>query len=270
MAEDVKAMSAALARDPSSLIFLKLGETLRHRGQLDAAARIALTGVVRHPNVAAAHDLYARILVDRGDYERAYDEWSVTLEIEARHFGAHKGLGFLCYRWEDFEAALDHLELALASDPTDRTVVQALHKVREATRRPAGAAEPAPDDVEGPSEEDLFAGLEGGRHGLLLVDRRGLVLTGGIVDQDRAVAEEVAAYLAGAAQEAERTARLLELGEWDAMVVEGEEGNIHVARPTGETLLLVARDRDVPPGRLAVLAERAARVSRRWLEEQRA
>ncbi len=268
MADDVKAMSAELARDPSSLIFLKLGETLRHRGQLEAAARIALTGVVRHASVAAAHDLYARILVDQGDYERAYDEWSVTLEIEPRHFGAHKGLGFLCYRWEDFEAALDHLELALASDPTDRMVVQALHKVREAARHPPGAA--AARDDQAPSEEDLFADLEGGRHGLLLVDRRGLVLTGGIVDQDRAVAEEVAAYLAGAAQEAERTARLLDLGEWDAMLVEGEDGNIHVARPTDETLLLVARDRDVPPGRLAVLADRAARVSRQWLERQQA
>ena len=269
MADDVKAMSAALARDPSSLVFLNLGETLRHRGQLDAAARIALTGVVRHPNVAAAHDLYARILVDQGDYERAYDEWSVTLEIEPRHFGAHKGLGFLCYRWDDCDSALDHLELALAADPTDRTVVQALHKVREAARRPPGAGQTSPDE-EGPSEEDLFDELEGGRHGLLLVDRRGLVLTGGIVDQDRAVAEEVAAYLAGAAQEAERTARLLGLGEWDAMVVEGEEGNIHVARPTAETLLLVGRTRETPPGRLAVLADRAARVSRRWLERQQA
>ncbi|PYP33377.1 MAG: hypothetical protein DMD49_03470 [Gemmatimonadetes bacterium] len=47
MADDVKALSAQLAQDPASLVFLRLGELLRQRGQLDAAHRVALGARVR-------------------------------------------------------------------------------------------------------------------------------------------------------------------------------------------------------------------------------
>jgi predicted regulator of Ras-like GTPase activity (Roadblock/LC7/MglB family) len=83
------------------------------------------------------------------------------------------------------------------------------------------------------------------------------------------VAEEVAAYLAGAAQEAERTARLLELGAWSAIVLEGTAGHLHLSAPAPEALLLVKRDRAVPPGRITLLARRAAAAARGWLEAQR-
>jgi len=49
MADDVKALSSQLAQDPDSLVFLRLGELLRQRRQLDAAHRVALTGLERHP-----------------------------------------------------------------------------------------------------------------------------------------------------------------------------------------------------------------------------
>ena len=113
MADDIKTMTSELARDPTSLVFLRLGEALRARGQTEPAARIAAAGVVRHPDLPDAHDLYARVLVDLGDFERAYHEWTVVLELDARHFGAHKGVGFLCYRWGDLDGAINHLERAL-------------------------------------------------------------------------------------------------------------------------------------------------------------
>ena len=49
MADDVRRWSEELARDPSSLVFLQLGEALRKQGQLDLALRIALRGLERHP-----------------------------------------------------------------------------------------------------------------------------------------------------------------------------------------------------------------------------
>lgn len=293
MADDIKAMTAELARDPASVVFLKLGEALRARGQTEPAARIAASGVVRHPELAGAHDLYARVLVDLGDFERAYHEWTVTLELDPRHFSAHKGLGFLCYRWGDLDGAADHLELALATDPVDQSVVQALRRVREGTAElaaPEEAAvvpvpmreeaeareevsapdEPAPVESVPPSDSSPWAGLEdGGGHGVLLADEHGLLLSGGLSEADhQGVGEEVAAYLAGAAQEAARTARLLDFGAWRSMLVEGEGVNLLVARPTDDTVLLLARSHTVPQGRLRVLADRACRTARKWLEEQ--
>jgi hypothetical protein len=49
---------------------------------------------------------------------------------------------------------------------------------------------------------------------------------------------------------------------------EGPQGNVHLTPPTHDALLLVVRDRSVPMGRLAVIAQRAALIARRWLERQ--
>jgi len=67
MPDEIKTLSSQLAQDPDSLLFLRLGELLRHKGHLDAAHRVALTGLERHPHLPDAHDLYARILAANHD-----------------------------------------------------------------------------------------------------------------------------------------------------------------------------------------------------------
>ncbi len=261
MADDIKMMSAELARDPGSRVFLRLGETLRRRGEVVAAATVVLGGLERHPDLVDGHDLYARVLVNQEQFERARDVWKGVLERTPRHLGALKGLGFLYFRTGDLEGALDHLELALSVDPTDPSVVRALHTVRSAVEE--AEAEPATP------EESVFAGLEGAERGMLLVDHRGRVLGGALRDATHTdVSDAVAAYLVGAAQEAERTARLLGLGDWRWIVAEGPSGNVYVTLPTPETLLFILRDRSVPSGRLAMLADKAADIARGWLERQ--
>src|SRR5256885_12750613 len=139
MADDVKALSAQLAQDPASLVFLRLGELLRQRGQLDAAHRVALTGLERHPHLADAHDLYARVLADKRDYERAFDEWDMALRIAPGHLGALKGLAFLYFKVGDVAQAVAHLEEAERVAPRDFTIQQALAMVRgQPMGHPAG------------------------------------------------------------------------------------------------------------------------------------
>ncbi len=206
MAEEIKALSAQLAQDPDSLVFLRLGELLRHKGQLDAAQRVALTGLQRHPHLADAHDLYARILADKHDYERAFDEWDMTLRIAPSHVGALKGLAFLYFKVGDIAQAVAHLEAAGQYAPDDPGVTQALALAQggthggppSAARAAAAAAEelaPAPAPLE---EERVFAGLEGAQEGLLLLDASGRMLGGALKDREgRDVTDAVAAYLAG-------------------------------------------------------------------------
>lgn len=282
MVEDVKALSADLARDPQSLVFLRLGEALRLKRQFEAATRIALHGLERHPHLADAHDLYARILADRHDYEHAFDEWDMTLRIAPQHIGALKGLAFLYFKIGDLAQAEAHLQAAQRAAPDDPTIAQAFAVIRggappasaapAAAERPADAlpAEPAGDAGAELPETVVFAGLEGAQEGLLLLDAAGLV-TGGTVrtpDGDD-VTEAVAAYLAGVSQEAARSAKLLGLGEWTGVSAEGRAGHLHIAQPTADSMLLVVRDRSVPLGRLGVVAQRAAQTARRWLERQR-
>lgn len=291
MSDDIKTLSAELAGDPQSLVFLRLGELLRQKRQFDAASRVALHGLERHPHLADAHDLLARILADAHDYERAFDEWDMTLRIAPQHTGALKGLAFLYFKIGDLVQAEAHLQAAKEAAPDDPSIDQAYAVIRgeagatlgptptvaAATADPAVAPEPTPapparlpEPVAPLPDERIFAGLEGAQEGLLLLDAAGLVLGGALKTPDGVdVTETVAAYLAGVSQESARAARLLDLGTWRGLSAEGQGGHVYLAQPTAESLLLLMRDRSLPLGRLGLLAQRAAHVARQWLEGQR-
>jgi len=279
--EDIRVLSAQLAGDPSSLVFLPLGEALRRRGQLDAAAKIAIAGLTRYPELADAHDLLARILGDQGDHERAFDEWDIALRLDPHHAGSHKGIGFLYYVAGDLPRALEHLESALSADPGAEGVAAAAARVREALATPDAAA-PAPrpsgpaDDAplpHSPVAADppppiaaVFDGLEGAQDGLLLLDANGLLIGGGLTAPDgTAVGDAVAAHLAGVFHDASRAARLLSLGEWTSVAAETADANLFLCAPTPDSLLLLVRNNSVPIGRLALQAERASDAARRWI-----
>ena len=274
MADEIKTLSADLAQDPDSLVFLRLGELLRRKGQVDLAHRVALTGLERHPHLADAHDLYARILADKREYERAFDEWDMALRIAPDHVGALKGLAFLYFKIGDVDQAAAHLEAAQRAAPDDASIAQALDMARSGQGPTPAAAEPAAAEpltaAAQPLEEArVFAGLEGAEEGLLLLDASGRVLGGALKDPGgRDVTDAVAAYLAGVSQEAARTAKLLSLGSWTGLAAEGKLGHVHLTAPTGAALLLVVRDRAVPMGRLAIIGQRAAVAARRWLDAQ--
>ena len=283
MLDEIKTLSSQLAQDPDSLVFLRLGELLRRKGQLEAAHRVALTGLERHPHLADAHDLYARVLADKRDYERAFDEWDMALRIAPSHVGALKGLAFLYFTVGDLAQAAAHLEAARRAAPDEPGIVQALAAVRGdapataaaptseevAPVAPAPTAAPVPPAAAPLEEARVFAGLEGAEEGLLLLDPSGRVLGGGLKDpKGRDVTDAVAAYLAGVSQEAARTAKLLDFGAWTGVAAEGTIGHVHLTPPTGNALLLIVRDRSVPMGRLAILAQRAAVAARHWLERQ--
>jgi tetratricopeptide (TPR) repeat protein len=286
MGDDIRSMTAELAADPGSLVFLDLAETLRRRGQLDAAQTVTRNGLARYPELASAHDLAARIFVDRGDLDRAFESWVTALKHDPALLAAHKGLGFLYFRAGDPVSAERHLAYVAEADPGDAGTGGALERVRAAMPRvasePTGREAPRPPgpaaeelrfslDADEPAEaENVFAGLEGGADALLLVDGNGLRLGGGLRSPDgKDVADTVSAQLSGVAKEAARTARLLALGEWKGLAIEAPGGSCYLVAPTPETLLFTARGPDLPMGRVARLAERAAAEARRWLEELR-
>lgn len=299
MSDDVRTLTAELAANPASLVFIELAEVLRRRGQFAAALKVAVSGAGRYPGLADARDLCARVHSDLGDGESAFDAWMEALQLDPTHLGAHKGLGFLYYRAGDLRRALRHLEIAVtrSDEPGLRAAISRVRQSLASEQATPAAAESAAstvspdaiepsdatdsaapiasaipfsleDDAQGiPHEAELFAGFEGAREGLLLLDQQGLRLGGGLRDPDGVdVADAVAAHLAGVSREAARAARLLELGTWQSLAVECADGNLHLSPPSVETVLLTVRDASVPAGRLALLADRAGQAARRWLE----
>ena len=138
MADDVRRWSDELARDPASLVFLPLGETLRRQGQLDLALKIAVRGLERHSHNVDAHDLLARIAVDRHELQRAFDEWDVVLRLSPGHLGALKGMAFVRFQQGNRADAEKYLQRA-AEQGGDAEVTAALANLRR-----AGSAPPAP------------------------------------------------------------------------------------------------------------------------------
>jgi predicted regulator of Ras-like GTPase activity (Roadblock/LC7/MglB family) len=272
MPDRVRVLTLELAADPTSLVFLELGEELRQRAQLPAAWKVARTGVGRYPELAEAHDLCARILADQGDAAAARDTWRRVLALAPEHAGAHKGLAFLCFREGDLKGAMPHLEAARAAAPDDEGVATALARLRVALEgidalAKDRAAAPAPASAPLPAQDAPAVDGELGP-GIVVLDAHGLRLAGDLEARDGASASDaVAAHLAGVTREAARAARLLDLGAWQHVSSESPDGNLLVLAPTDDTALVIVRPPDVPVGRLARLAEQAARRARGWLEE---
>ena len=130
MADDIRALSAALARDPSSLQYVELAEALRKKGKLAESVQVAMHGLGRHPEHADGYDCLARIHTDRGELAEARAAWERVLAIVPEHPGALKGIGFLFFRQGDTRKAVDTLEHALAVNPGDESTRRALTVLR--------------------------------------------------------------------------------------------------------------------------------------------
>ena len=268
MLDDVRRLSDELARDPGSRVFVPLGEALRRQGQLDLALKVTMRGLERHSHFADGHDLLARICVDRGDLERAFDEWDVVLRLLPGHLGALKGMGFVCFQQGRHAQAEEYLSAAAAQGDDDEQVASALAHVR-AARREVAELPRDPSRLPSGTTHDphfLFADvLSDAEQTALLLDREGLVLAGAYVTWDgRDVAQEVGAELSGVTDAARRATRHLALGEWTSIVFETEVAVVAMSPSTSDGLLVLATSRATPLGLVRRLLDRCAERARRW------
>lgn len=293
--DDIRALSEALAADPSSMVFLQLGEALRRRGDLDMALRVALRGIERHPQLPDAHDLAARISADKGDLDRAVAAWETVLQFAPSHGGARKGLGFVCFQLGRLADAAAHLGAALEADPADASLAAAIRTVRAAivyrdevathgTAESASVEVPVAVPVAEPLAERATAALprepqyaaadagalfddllEGQRSAAMLLDADGLVLAGRYVSAEgHDLAADIGAQLSGVSDEASRAMRHLGLGAWRQIVFETEAASVAMA-PSQEGVLLVAAARPIPLGFVRRVLERALERANAWL-----
>ena len=278
MSDDVRRLSDELARDPGSRVFVPLGEALRKQGQADLALKVVMRGLERHPHFPDGHDLLARIAVDQGNLQRAFDEWDMVLRLVPGHHGASRGMGFVCFQQGRFEEAERYLDAAAdtASDADD-SVALALANVR-AARRGATGGVPKPPAVDARRDVRLPPGtahdprflfadvLSEAEQTAMLLDGGGLVLAGAYLAHDgRDVAQEVGAELSGVTDAARRATRHLKLGEWTSIVFETEVAVVAMAPSPGDGLLVLATSRATPLGLVRRLLDRCAERSQKWL-----
>jgi predicted regulator of Ras-like GTPase activity (Roadblock/LC7/MglB family) len=291
VADDVRRWSDELARDPASLVFLQLGETLRRQGQLDLALKIALRGLERHPHNIDAHDLLARIEVDRGELQRAFDEWDMVHRLAPTHLGALKGMAFVRFQQGNAAEAEQYLKRA-AENGGDAEVAAALANMRGMRNAEGGATSagraardggrgsrgdgrvdssllepPRTPHPAAPASQRLFADILGEHEQTaLLLDDQGLVLAGIYVGEDGTdVSAEVGAELSGVTDAARRATRHLDIGDWRAIVLETEVAVVTMAPSADDGLLLVAASKSTPLGLVRRVLDRCLERARQWL-----
>ncbi|MBI4409400.1 MAG: tetratricopeptide repeat protein [Gemmatimonadetes bacterium] len=284
-AGEIQRWSEELARDPASPAFLPLAKAYRRQGHWEAALRLCLRGLERHPSNVEAHALLARLYLESGELEKACDEWGIMLRLEGDNFEAHRGMGFFYLEHGDFEAARAHLDRSAAQRPDDPAVREALALLRErqslagGTRTgsaaalappPASGATPAPAAPGAVDPARVFEPLlaEAPFRGALIVDGRGLVLAGTLAVGGSdpgaplgASAEAMGAILGGAIEEAQRTAENLALGAWRGMLMETQQATVHLAPLHEDMIVLLAARRDTPAGWVLRTAARAAALA---------
>jgi tetratricopeptide (TPR) repeat protein len=280
MSDDIRRLSDELARDPSSLVFIQLGEELRRTGQLDLALRVALRGLERHPHDADAHDLLARIHVDRNELTAAFDEWTTVLELVPGHVGARKGVGYVLFKQGRLTDAERYLSQASAQNGGDPSITTALHMVRrmlhfsdgtdaQATGGNGNGGAPLAEAGRRVEEEArrLFAEILGeGEQTALLLDASGLVTAGLYLTEDgRDVGQEVGASLAGIREDAARASEHLGLGGWTSVTFETDVATVAMAPVLDDSLVLVAAARSVPLGLVRRVLQQCGRRAGAWL-----
>ena len=300
--QQVRQWSEEVAADPASLAFLPLARAYREQGRRDAALRLCIRGLERHPDNVDAHFLLGLLYREGGEQTKAFDEWDIALALAPQHAGARREIGLLCHAMGDVAAAVRHLERALEADAFDADVRAALE---DAWARSNGRPAPAPASAEPPArandawtadakeptappvppsspsaappaadgaggfdavmEEFRAFAAERGIVGAVLLDDQGFVLAGEMRAGDADRAPEVAAVLSGASSEAERALSHLGLGAWKGILVETPDAVVRWA-PAGDGMVAVAGRREVPTGWVLRVAGRARDTALRFLE----
>jgi predicted regulator of Ras-like GTPase activity (Roadblock/LC7/MglB family) len=292
----VRQWSEEVAADPASLSFLPLAAAYRAQGRRDAALKLCIRGLEKHPDHVEAHYLLGLLYREGGDTLKAFDEWDIALALDPEHMGSRREIGLVAHARGDHALAVRHLERALETDAFDQEVRTALEEAwaqakgggrggsasapRPAPAEPPAAAAapvpapaPAPTAAPGPSPDahfdaatTEFAALsaERGIVGAVLLDDQGFVLAGQMTVAGVDRAPEIAAVLSGASSEAGRALGHLGLGAWKGILVETPEAVVRLA-PAGDGMIAVAGRREVPTGWTLRVAGRARDAALRFL-----
>jgi tetratricopeptide (TPR) repeat protein len=140
--QQVRQWSDEVAADPGTPAFRPLAEHYRESGRADAALRLVIRGLERHPHDVEAHHLLGVLYREGGDPVKAFDEWDIALALDAEHFPSRRAIGLLLAERGEWDAAERHLEKALEgdfSDPEIRGILEELH-----ARRRNGRGRPPP------------------------------------------------------------------------------------------------------------------------------
>ena len=156
LADAIRRHEERLARDPDSLAFAQLADLYRKSGRTADAITCCREGLRRWPHYTTARLILARTLLADGQLDAALDEVGAILETSPKDVQCHRLAAEVHRRTGRLDAAVGHLETAIALDPGDRDSKALLSLLR------ADAAVPGDGGLARILGDDTFATLSFG------------------------------------------------------------------------------------------------------------
>jgi superkiller protein 3 len=155
VSDAVKALNAAVQRDPSSSNHMYLGLAMAASGDLKSGLRELTTATELEPNNARAHLNLGSVYVQAGQEYLAKPEFEKALQVDPWFPEAHNNLGLMLAEDHRDEEACEHFRLAAGLNPEYLEAVfnlglalRAMNRLDEALAAFRHAVELAPDNAQ--------------------------------------------------------------------------------------------------------------------------
>ena len=144
----IAAYTEIWAKDPSSTIFVSLGEAYRKMGMLDDAKDVVERGLVKNPEFSPAHIVLARILCQQGDYSGSETSFQRALESDSGSLAALVGYARLSILLGNEKRARKLLLEARDMSPADSIINKLLLSLPEELDVEPGRSSEVTEDLE--------------------------------------------------------------------------------------------------------------------------
>lgn len=150
--EDIEKLSARVAKDPDSKLFLPLAEEYRKEGMFDQAIEVLKKGLDRHPNYVTARVALGKIYLEQGKQDEALSEFENVVASVPDNLFAQKKIAEIYRDKGNIEKAVEHYSTVSYLNPQDEDARQFLEEY--ASKKPSGE-EQQPEEPASLVQEDF-------------------------------------------------------------------------------------------------------------------
>ena len=243
-----KRLIEKIQNQPNPILYARLAELFKAHGELDKTIETCQKGIKAFPKYGGTYLVLGQLYAEKKQWAEAAVKLEKSVELDKYNYLALKLLAQVYVEMGRPADAAKRLEDILYFAPGDEATLELLKKTKEKIGKPAGAPEEAKprepsfrkplrtaaekEPAAAQRDKRLDEGLAGLRNvsgvtGALLMDQYGLVVAASLAAGfDEGLA---AALITNVYRIASGNAAKLGVGQFEESLIEGEQGNVHIA-----------------------------------------
>ncbi|HXC61302.1 MAG TPA: tetratricopeptide repeat protein [Nitrospiria bacterium] len=147
LSPEILKLSERLAEDPTSKLFMPLGEEYFKAGMLEEAVMVLMDGLKAHPGFTSAHVTLGKVYLEKGQFKEAKEQFETAIQSSPDNLLAHRKLVKIYSEEGAIQKAIQSCRVILSSDPKDEEIKKALAELGARQRDIATAQNLQPELV---------------------------------------------------------------------------------------------------------------------------